>query len=129
MLINYNKIEQINQEIKNINCNLSESKKKNNPEVSIRILDINNDIQQLLSKLEELNVEINRQRIIISKNAQNILDEHEKRNCIIEHFLPSMTLYSVMQNETNYQKQVFESTIENKALNKESKNYNTYDNN
>tara|TARA_B100001758_G_C18297270_1_gene550326 strand:- start:359 stop:748 length:390 start_codon:yes stop_codon:yes gene_type:complete len=129
MIINSDQIDKFNQEIKNINYNLSESKKTISEEVSIRILDINNNIHNLLSKIEELNVELNRQRIIISKDAENILDEHEKRNCIIDHFLPSMTLYSVMQNESNYKKKVFESTIEHKALNNELNEYNKYDNN
>ena len=57
------------------------------------------------------------------------MNENEQRNCIIEHFLPSMTIYSVMRNEEKYKHQIFENNVEHSASEDSDyfKKYNKYE--
>ena len=68
-------------------------------EIRIRIKDINSSLQKVVNDLNELDIEFYRDRKIVSNKAQEIIEENEKRDCIINHFLPSMTLFSVMQED------------------------------
>ena len=61
-------------------------------EIRIRIKDINNNLQNKVNDLNELDIEFYRDRKLVSNKAQQIIEENEKRDCIINHFLPSMTL-------------------------------------
>ena len=68
-------------------------------EIRIRIKDINNNLQRVVNDLNELDIELYRDRKLVSNKAQQIIEENEKRDCIINHFLPSMTIFSVMQED------------------------------
>lgn len=68
-------------------------------EIRIRIKDINNSLQRVVNDLNELDIEFYRDRKLVSNKAQQIIEENEKRDCIINHFLPSMTIFSVMQED------------------------------
>lgn len=68
-------------------------------EIRIRIKDINNSLQKVVNDLNELDIEFYRDRKLVSNKAQQIIEENEKRDCIINHFLPSMTLFSVMRED------------------------------
>lgn len=128
MSINIQKINDIVKDSEEIN-NILSSKKNVTNEIIIRVSDINNEVNTLITKLEELNIELNRNRIIISKEAENIVNENEQRNCIIEHFLPSMTIYSVMKNEEQYKHKMFENNVEHSASEDSDyfKKYNKYE--
>ena len=64
MSINIQKINDIVKDSEEIN-NILSSKKNVTNEIIIRVSDINNDVNTLITKLEELNIELNRNRIII----------------------------------------------------------------
>ena len=101
-----NKIEVINEQL---------SSNKNKYEIKLRIDNINSDLEQLHNSLEELEIEIYRNRKYLSDKTKNLIIENEKREKILETFLPQMTLYSLMQNdgfEDKYSNQYIENKLE-----------------
>jgi hypothetical protein len=68
-------------------------------------------LQRIVSDLNELDIECYRDRKIVSNKVQEIIDENQRRDSIINHFLPSMTLYSVMQQDYKQNKMVCNNII------------------
>lgn len=68
-------------------------------EIKIRTKDLNLDLNNLLDKINNIELEIYRNRKYISQEAKNLLIEEEKKNKILEQLLPSMTLLSIAQND------------------------------
>ena len=97
--------ETILKKTKIINNKL-ENKESLTEEIKVRVKDINTNLQQIINDLNELDIELYRDRKIVSNKVQEIIDENEKRDCIINHFLPSMTLYSVMQEDFKNNKMI-----------------------
>ena len=83
-------------------------------EIKIRIKDLNLDLNNLLDKINNIELEIYRNRKYISEDAKNLLIEEEKKNKILEQFLPSMTLFSIAQNDMindNYKNKYMENIM------------------
>ena len=68
-------------------------------EIKIRTKDLNLDLNNLLDKINNIELEMYRNRKYISQEAKNLLIEEEKKNKILEQLLPSMTLLSIAQND------------------------------
>jgi hypothetical protein len=84
-------------------------------EIQFRVKDINNSLQRIVNDLNELDIECYRDRKIVSNKVQEIIDENQRRDSIINHFLPSMTLYSVMQEDYKKNKMIGNNIINNET--------------
>ncbi len=103
-------IETILDKTKILNTKL-EKKDSLSDEIQVRVKDINNSLQRIVSDLNELDIECYRDRKIVSNKVQEIIDENQRRDSIINHFLPSMTLYSVMQQDYKQNKMICNNII------------------
>lgn len=82
-------------------------------ETKIRMNTINNSLNTIIDMLDDLELELNRDRDYVSTTVKNMIIENDKKNQIIDKFLPLMTLYSIINNE-------------NSIINNENSNNNTY---
>ena len=70
-----------------------------NYENRIRIDSINKTLKNLNIQLDELSIELNRNRKFLSEKTKLMLIENKKVDKIINHYLPSITKYNSMQND------------------------------
>ena len=79
-----------------------------NYETKTRINTINNYLHSINEMLDDLELELNRDRKYVSNTVKKMIIENDKKNQLIDKFLPYMTLYSIMTNEDIYQKKDIE---------------------
>ena len=70
-MIHIDTLDKILSNCKNINNAVS---KTQNKEITIQINNINTELNRLQNKIEELNVELHRKRVIVSKESEDILE-------------------------------------------------------
>lgn len=93
------------------------NKNISNYENKIRIDSIKKTLKNLNDQLDELTIELNRNRKFLSEKTKLMLIENKKVNKIINHYLPSMTIYNSMQNDDldrKYRNNFIDNTISKK---------------
>jgi len=102
-------------EIKNKSIAINEYT-TDNYETKIRINTINNYLHSINEMLDDLELEFNRDRKYVSTTVKNIMIENDKKNQLLDKFLPYITLYSIMTNnniEDVYQRNYIENINSN----------------
>ena len=92
-----------------------------NYETKTRINTINNYLHSINEMLDDLELEFNRDRKYVSNTVKQMIIENDKKNHLLETFLPYMTLYSIMKNddiEDNYQQKYIENELDITTFNK-----------
>lgn len=85
-------------EIKNKSISINDYNKYNY-ETKIRIDTINNYLNTINEMLDDLELEFNRDRKYVSDKVKQMIIENDKREDIIDTFLPYMILYNTMKND------------------------------
>ena len=92
-----------------------------NYETKTRINYINNCLSSINEMLDDLELEFNRDRKYISNTVKKMIIENDKKNHILDTFLPHITLYSIMTNdqiEDNYHGKYIENDLDIGEFNK-----------
>ena len=113
--LNLNIIEELYNKYKNLSIKIH-----NNTisyETRIRISKLNKLINECISDIDNIEIETMRNRRYISEEAKTILSDNDKVDKIINQFLPSMTIYSIMQNDMGdkYKNTFIENTVSNQT--------------
>lgn len=90
-------------------------------ETKTRINYINNCLHSINEMLDDIQLEFNRDRKYVSNTVKQMIIENDKKNHLLETFLPYMTLYSIMKNddiEDNYQQKYIENELDITTFNK-----------